>query len=52
MFWQSGWRVFSFSEQRHRLTELDNLYRSEKWQVDAIEAHVLAPGRSQAHGRP
>jgi Tfp pilus assembly protein PilO len=40
---------FVFQNQRHRLTELDNLYRSEKWQVDAIEAHVLAHPDAAKH---
>ncbi|MDR7865996.1 MAG: type 4a pilus biogenesis protein PilO [Sporomusaceae bacterium] len=33
---------FVFQQQRLRLVELDGRYRSEKRQVDAIEAHVLA----------
>ncbi len=33
---------FVFQPQRHRLTELDGLYRNEKRQVDTIEAYVLA----------
>lgn len=40
---------FVFQPQRLRLAELDSQYRSEKRQVDAIEAHVLAHPDATKH---